>query len=201
MSYELLNRWLSGPSKKQLNTPSLLFAGGMAGCISWILTYPIDVIKSRLQADTKYKGIIDCFKQSVKDEGFKFLSRGLSSTMIRSFPTNAATFATVTWVLRIAGVEEAVANSDNYISASEFNDDMLRIALGASPAIVLNANFMARRVARADKDALSVNGEEGEETARRNLVASAGTRLLGTLERIRGEHFSRDVESATLELM
>ena len=34
------------------STAWVFFAGGIAGINSWIFTYPIDVLKSRLQADT-----------------------------------------------------------------------------------------------------------------------------------------------------
>lgn len=73
------------------------FAGGIAGMASWVISYPVDVIKSRIQSDgafgpAKYSGIIDCVKQSFKEEGYGVFTRGLNSAIIRSFPTNAATF-------------------------------------------------------------------------------------------------------------
>lgn len=201
MSYEILSRYLAGPNKEQLSTPALLFAGGMAGCLSWLVSYPADVIKSRIQADAsnKYTGIVDCFTKSLREDGFKFLTRGLSSTMLRSFPTNAATFASVTWVLRLAGVEDA-ANADAYISASEFNDDMLRIAIG-TPAALPSSAFLARRKARIDRDALSANGEDGDEAAR------GGSRHHPRISLHYGYILTmkfrdvRDVESATFDLL
>ena len=45
-SYELMTR-----GEEQVPTWRLLLAGGMAGTASWVLTYPVDVIKSRVQAD------------------------------------------------------------------------------------------------------------------------------------------------------
>ena len=37
---------------KQLDTPlRSFFAGGIAGCMSWIITYPIDYVKTVLQSD------------------------------------------------------------------------------------------------------------------------------------------------------
>uniref|UniRef100_A0A8C6TGW8 Mitochondrial basic amino acids transporter n=1 Tax=Neogobius melanostomus TaxID=47308 RepID=A0A8C6TGW8_9GOBI len=84
--------------------PKLLFAGGMSGIASWLSTYPVDVIKSRLQADgvggvNRYNGILDCVRQSVQKEGLRVFTRGLTSTLLRAFPVNATTFATVTLFL------------------------------------------------------------------------------------------------------
>uniref|UniRef100_A0A3B5LGJ0 Uncharacterized protein n=1 Tax=Xiphophorus couchianus TaxID=32473 RepID=A0A3B5LGJ0_9TELE len=91
--------------------PKLLFSGGMAGIASWIVTYPADVIKSRLQADgvgrvNQYSSIADCVRQSVRKEGYMVFTRGLTSTVLRAFPVNAATFATVTLVLMYARGED-----------------------------------------------------------------------------------------------
>ena len=55
-------------------------AGGIAGINSWIFTYPIDVLKSRLQADVigsgaQYKNVVQCFKKSVATDGYNCLFR------------------------------------------------------------------------------------------------------------------------------
>ena len=103
----------------------MLFAGGMAGTASWVLTYPLDVIKSRLQADVsgKYSCAMDCFRKSVVSEGYTCLIKGLNSTIIRAFPTNAATFAVVTWTFRIFNyqpqVEESPAALNRVVPAAE----------------------------------------------------------------------------------
>ncbi|KAM6116335.1 solute carrier family 25 member 48 isoform 1-T1 [Pterocles gutturalis] len=57
-------------------TPSSVWlAGGVAGAISWGTATPMDVVKSRLQADgvylNKYKGTLDCILQSYQHEGLK----------------------------------------------------------------------------------------------------------------------------------
>lgn len=102
VTYELLMR--------QKNDPGVaytLFAGGSAGAMSWILTIPIDVIKTRLQVDgmsrnqgRMYGGIIDCFQKSYKAEGIAFMTRGLSSTLLRAFPMNAVCFLVVAMTLK-----------------------------------------------------------------------------------------------------
>ncbi|XP_065331830.1 mitochondrial basic amino acids transporter-like [Cloeon dipterum] len=193
VSYEAICRALAGEQGSHtLSSASILLAGGSAGCISWVASYPIDVIKSRLQADNRYKGMIDCYKQSYRDEGVRFLSRGLSSTMIRSFPTNAATFAAVAWVMRMAGASEAPSSSatSDLLTASEFLDEIRRIPLDAISAIPLGS-FMSR----LDRDMPSVNGEEGEEHSRLGRVSSAGSSILSTLGRF---SISREVDSVVL---
>ncbi|GFS88263.1 hypothetical protein NPIL_702771 [Nephila pilipes] len=122
--YEYLMGLVSDP-KGVPNTVTLLSVGGLAGVISWIVIYPVDVIKSRLQADgmdgneKKYKNFLDCIRKSYKMEGFPVFTKGLNSTIIRAFPTNAATFTVVTWVLMMfnnpANKELEVHNPNNVL--------------------------------------------------------------------------------------
>lgn len=107
LAYDVLTRSLGCEPDDRYMIPKLLFAGGMAGIASWLSTYPVDVIKSRLQADgvggvNKYSSIADCVRQSVRREGYMVFTRGLTSTLLRAFPVNATTFATVTLVLMYA---------------------------------------------------------------------------------------------------
>ena len=84
----------------------LCLAGGTSGILCWIVSYPVDVIKSRMQVDgmfgeQKYKNIIDCLRKSVKEpEGYYVLWKGLSSTIVRGFVVNAVTLPTVSLILR-----------------------------------------------------------------------------------------------------
>lgn len=119
LAYDLLTRSLGCEPEDPYMIPKLLFAGGMSGIASWISTYPVDVIKSRLQADGvggvhQYSSIMDCVRQSLRKEGWRVFSRGLVSTLLRAFPVNAATFATVTLFLLYMreGQECSVQNSE-----------------------------------------------------------------------------------------
>ncbi|KOC70144.1 Mitochondrial carnitine/acylcarnitine carrier protein CACL [Habropoda laboriosa] len=102
-TYEALTRTAdNGP----VSTPCMLLAGGLAGTASWVISYPLDVVKSRIQANgNRYAGVIDCLKRSVMTEGYSCLYRGLSSTILRAFPTNAVTFTVVAWTFRLLGQE------------------------------------------------------------------------------------------------
>ncbi|KAG7204993.1 hypothetical protein KM043_005378 [Ampulex compressa] len=100
LTYEALTRT---SSDEPVSTARMLLAGGLAGTASWVISYPLDVVKSRIQAESsnRYSGAWDCFRQSIKAEGYSCLYRGLNSTILRAFPTNAATFAVVTWTFRL----------------------------------------------------------------------------------------------------
>ncbi|XP_010143333.1 PREDICTED: solute carrier family 25 member 48, partial [Buceros rhinoceros silvestris] len=78
------------------NPSSIWLAGGVAGAISWVIATPMDVVKSRLQADgvylSKYKGTLDCILQSYQNEGLKVFFRGITVNAVRGFPTSSAMF-------------------------------------------------------------------------------------------------------------
>ncbi|XP_052176108.1 mitochondrial arginine transporter BAC2-like [Diospyros lotus] len=81
---------------------TMLVAGGLAGVASWICCYPLDVIKTRIQADPqpRYRGIVDCFRRSVEEEGFGVMWRGLGTAVARAFVVNGAIFTAYETALR-----------------------------------------------------------------------------------------------------
>lgn len=101
VSYEYVIRAKSDPGLLYTS-----FAGGMAGIFSWLFTFPIDVIKSRLQADgmtnrkPNYNGIVDCVRKSYQNEGRRVFFRGCSATLLRAFPMNAVCFVVVANTLK-----------------------------------------------------------------------------------------------------
>ena len=84
---------------------TMIVAGGLAGVASWVCCYPLDVVKTRLQAQSKisfqkYNGIMDCFYKSVKEEGYSVLWRGLGTAIARAFVVNGAVFSAYELSLR-----------------------------------------------------------------------------------------------------
>lgn len=69
---------------KDSNFPIFL-SGSIAGCLSWILTYPIDTIKSRIQSNS-CSSIKDAIKQ-------KKLFLGFGNCIIRAFIVNGIGFS------------------------------------------------------------------------------------------------------------
>jgi solute carrier family 25 carnitine/acylcarnitine transporter 20/29 len=76
---------------------STILAGGLAGCASWAVIYPADVLKSVIQAsppETKAADLamLPLARRLFRAHGFRYFYTGLGVTMLRAFPVNAATF-------------------------------------------------------------------------------------------------------------
>jgi solute carrier family 25 (mitochondrial carnitine/acylcarnitine transporter), member 20/29 len=75
---------------------NIFLSGGLAGVAYWAFTYPIDVLKTRVQSDSitspKYSGNIDCLLQIVRQEGVRALFHGISPCLLRAFPVNTGIF-------------------------------------------------------------------------------------------------------------
>jgi solute carrier family 25 (mitochondrial carnitine/acylcarnitine transporter), member 20/29 len=79
-------------SKKHHSYPSLLLAGGLAGMASWLVTFPFDVIKTRVQSslitttDNPYRNMLSTIVHSYRQEGWTVFFHGLKPTLIRYVP-------------------------------------------------------------------------------------------------------------------
>lgn len=77
--------------------------GGVSAAVSKTAAAPIERVKLLIQNQDEmiktgrlsepYKGILDCFKRTMKDEGVVALWRGNTANVIRYFPTQALNFA------------------------------------------------------------------------------------------------------------
>lgn len=84
-----------GTDKDNIGVLPLMFSGGMGGACLWLVVYPIDCVKSRIQVHSlagRQEGFIKTFLGVVRNEGVKPLYSGLTPTMIRTFPANGALF-------------------------------------------------------------------------------------------------------------
>jgi len=71
-----------------------------AGIIGKFIEYPFDTIKVRLQSQPddqplRYRGPLDCFRQSLKQDGIRGLYRGISPPLVGAAAENSALFFSV----------------------------------------------------------------------------------------------------------
>jgi ornithine carrier protein len=96
------------PSKPTLMSSHALEAlkdigfGSIAGIVSKSLEYPFDTVKVRLQSQPdhlplRYTGPLDCFRQSLAQDGVRSLYRGVSAPLVGAMAENACLF----WAYRV----------------------------------------------------------------------------------------------------
>ncbi|KAF9012871.1 mitochondrial carrier [Hymenopellis radicata] len=104
---QLLLKEVDGEMRSVPGWAVMMLAGGLAGIAGWMTTFPLDVVKTRMQGHSPdiptsitpllsrpYKTIWSTIVHSYKTEGVGVFFRGLAPTLIRAIPVNIATFAT-----------------------------------------------------------------------------------------------------------
>jgi len=97
-AFEKFKKLLTKPGEKDLTPLNRLNAGAMAGIVSVVVTYPLDLIRTRLSVQSptqiKYKGIAHAWKMIVREEGFFALFKGLVPTVMGVAPYVGLNFMT-----------------------------------------------------------------------------------------------------------
>uniref|UniRef100_A0A3B3ZG45 Uncharacterized protein n=1 Tax=Periophthalmus magnuspinnatus TaxID=409849 RepID=A0A3B3ZG45_9GOBI len=73
----------------------IIFSGGFGGGCLWLVVYPMDCVKSRIQVMSmtgKQGGFFKTLMTIARTEGVRALYSGLTPTMVRTFPANGALF-------------------------------------------------------------------------------------------------------------
>ena len=96
LTYDAIRRACENAAGPAYETSAIVLAGGSAGVVQWVVTYPLDVVKSKIQAfpPGTYKGMLDCARQSVKIDGPLVFFRGIEMALLRAFPLHASIFLT-----------------------------------------------------------------------------------------------------------
>ncbi|KAH9578905.1 Mitochondrial substrate/solute carrier [Trypanosoma melophagium] len=108
-SYSTFIRLIGG--EKNHDVPRILLAGGCAGVTQWILIFPLDTIKTKIQIakEGEYMGWTRCARRLYNHRGFIGLYRGMAPALVRAFAANGAAFVGVEATLKFfrnAGIED-----------------------------------------------------------------------------------------------
>jgi solute carrier family 25 carnitine/acylcarnitine transporter 20/29 len=87
-------------SSDRLPFPGLVLCGGLSGSIMWTLIFPLDVIKTKVQANRGPPiSVASVVKSHFRAEGIGGFYKGLSAAVLRSFPAHGIVLATYTYMM------------------------------------------------------------------------------------------------------
>ncbi|XP_029053894.1 mitochondrial ornithine transporter 1 [Osmia bicornis bicornis] len=94
--YEITRELLSKPneSRNDIGWQKTMIAGGVGGTVLWLVIFPADVIKSRIQVKNLKEPALVIMKDIVRNEGIGALYNGLKPTLLRTVPATATLFVT-----------------------------------------------------------------------------------------------------------
>ncbi|XP_021737959.1 adenine nucleotide transporter BT1, chloroplastic/mitochondrial-like [Chenopodium quinoa] len=124
LTYDTVNKYLSAKQGEQAKVPipPSLIAGACAGVSSTILTYPLELVKTRLTIQRGvYNGIIDAFVKIIREEGASELYRGLAPSLIGVIPyaaTNYCAYDTLRKAYRRVFKQEKIGNIETLLIGS-----------------------------------------------------------------------------------
>jgi len=76
--------------------------GSIAGIVGKFIEYPFDTVKVRLQAQPhtpRYRGPLDCFSQSLRQDGLAGLYRGVGAPLFGAAVETSSLFFSVSFML------------------------------------------------------------------------------------------------------
>ncbi|KAL8497016.1 hypothetical protein ACS0TY_020631 [Phlomoides rotata] len=121
--YDTVNKNLS-PKAGQLKLPfpPSLVAGACAGVSSTLITYPLELVKTRLTIQRGvYNGLLDAFVKILEEGGVQELYRGLTPSLIGVIPyaaTNYCAYDTLRKVYRKVFKQEKIGNIETLLIGS-----------------------------------------------------------------------------------
>ncbi|KAK9682664.1 hypothetical protein RND81_10G088000 [Saponaria officinalis] len=122
--YDTVNKKLSPKAGEQPKIPisPSFIAGACAGVSSTVLTYPLELVKTRLTIQRGvYNGIIDAFVKIIREEGPGELYRGLGPSVIGVIPyaaTNYFAYDTLRKAYRKFFKQEKIGNIETLLIGS-----------------------------------------------------------------------------------
>ncbi|KAJ5597389.1 hypothetical protein N7537_007473 [Penicillium hordei] len=119
-SYELCKRFMTSDDDDSHQAAlKILLCGGIAGVVTWGSVFPLDMVKTRLQAQTiadhspgtiesqsllrPQRHTLNSFqiaKETYRAEGIKAFYRGLGVCSVRAFIVNAVQWAAYEWLMK-----------------------------------------------------------------------------------------------------
>ncbi|XP_046816962.1 mitochondrial ornithine transporter 1 [Vespa crabro] len=101
--YEVTRELLAKPNQKRddIGWQKTMVAGAVGGTVLWLVIFPADVVKSRIQVQNLKTPALVVMKDIIKQEGIGALYNGLKPTLIRTIPATAMLFITYEYTKKL----------------------------------------------------------------------------------------------------
>ena len=90
--YDALVQSLSGDGGRVASPALAIGFGATAGVALWTSIFPLDVVKSRIQASDGKTGFVGAVRGVWREAGLLGFYRGFGPCLVRAVPVNAGTF-------------------------------------------------------------------------------------------------------------
>ncbi|CAI2377181.1 unnamed protein product [Moneuplotes crassus] len=87
-----------GQNDQSMKSLYIFLSGGLAGQLSWIACYPIDLVKSVMQNNSEYSSMMCTYRHLLAQNGYKIFFKGLGICLVRAFPVNGITLLLYEWM-------------------------------------------------------------------------------------------------------
>ncbi|XP_031624008.1 mitochondrial 2-oxodicarboxylate carrier [Contarinia nasturtii] len=156
-----------------------IIAGGSAGFVEVCLMHPLDLVKTRLQIQNKinntasselyYKGVLDCFRKMLRNEGLFSFWKGIVPPILAETPKRATKFLCFEQYKKIFMFGSDKATPQAYSLAG--------LGAGATEAVIVNS-FEVVKVTLQSNRAKSTEIPSTFSVAR-NIIKTEGFGLQG----------------------
>lgn len=83
-------------SSNEVSVPTRLVYGGISGAVAQTITYPLDVLRRRLQSSGllgfDYRGVLDALGRMYREEGIMSFYRGMLPNYLKMVPAISVSF-------------------------------------------------------------------------------------------------------------
>ncbi|KAF5940280.1 hypothetical protein HYC85_021447 [Camellia sinensis] len=139
-AYEEIKSYLArrdNTTPNKVSPGKLAIASSVSEVVASVMTYPHEVVRSRLQeqgqlrnSKVKYAGVVECIKQVFQKEGLPGFYRGCATNLLRTTPSAVITFTSYETIHRFLEQilspddehSEVNPKSDGHIKRQEEND-------------------------------------------------------------------------------